>query len=197
MNRAINRTKDTLLEEGSCFPILTLYKKGSPIVVEEDSSLRGVILIKNSDDFEVVSKDFIAEDGEEIHTSHIVFKYGEGVDEKDINRAAKALTRKYEPDMVGLVMSCLYTDNGGDTPIHNNPDTTRLLHAVYYTKESKEGQVIFVPFINRGELPLEQQQASDGVNDPIVYDVTFVDSGWTTSNGKSVRPSINNPYSKR
>jgi hypothetical protein len=197
MNRAVRRSKDTILEDGSVFPMLTLYKKGEPIVVEEDDKLRGVIMIKNSESFEVVSKDFVAADGETIYTAHVLFKYGEGIDEKDINRAAKSLTRKHSPDMVGLVMSCLYTNNGGSIPIHSNPDTARLLHSVYYTPDAQEGQVIFIPFINRGELPVEQQKDSDGINDPIVYDVTFFDSGWTSSKGKSVRPSISNPYSKR
>jgi len=190
----IKRSKDMLLEEGSIFPMLTMYKKGVAMNVDEDQTIKGVVLIKNSSSYGIVSDDYIADDGETIYTSHIVFKYGDGVDERDINRASKALVRKHKPDMVGLVMSCLYTINNDGTPIDINPDTSRLLHSVFYTPVSREGSVIFIPFVNRGELPIEKKKESDGISDAVNFDVSFFDSGWSSTVGKSVKPSIGNPY---
>jgi len=200
MNRAIKRSKDSLLEEGSIYPILILYKKGEAMEVnEEEDKHKGIIFMKNSNSLEVISDAFIADDGETIHTSHIVFSYGDGVSEREINRATKLLTKKYKPDMVGFVMSCLYSNdvNEEGEAVPENPNVAHLIHSVFYIPEVKDGFVLFSPYVNRGELAHHKKKPSDGLSDAINYDISIFDSGWSSSEGKKVRPSISNPYPRR
>jgi len=192
MNRAVRRFKDTLLEEGSVFPVLILYKKGADMQVQGDYP--GVVLIQNSSKFDHMPNDFQACDGLWINISQIVFSYGDGIEEEQMNEVARELTKQHVPDMVGFLMSCLYTGNSDGRSIYLNPDVTRLIHSVFYTPAQNDGKVLFMPYICRGELPLEKQRLANGINDAINYDVTFVDSGWSSSAGKSVKPSIENPY---
>lgn len=199
MNRAVRRAKDTLLQEGTLFPTLILYKQGSAFDadVEKIQKKEGVVHVVNSSNIRLnVSDDFITDEGEEIYTLFVLFKYDENTDERDINRVAKELTREYNPDMVGLVMACLYAEKKPSDPeIYLNPEATRLLHSVFYRPGSEDGRAIFLPYVNRGELPLSEQTYNpDPQEDSVKYDMHFVESAWTPTSFADIRPSIENPY---
>lgn len=193
MTRAVEKSKEMIQQEGTLFPMLILYKKGKSLVVPQSEKVKGIICIQNTEDVDNPSQDFITFDGEQVFTSHIIFKYGDGIDESHINRVAKKLTNKYNPDMVGLIMSCLYTTSEkGNLPIHLDPDSDRVLHAVHYEKGTNAGRVINCPYVFRGEFSDEDK--IEELDKEINFDAVFMNSSWTSSEHCAIKPLLKNPF---
>jgi hypothetical protein len=194
MNRTIARQKDVLLQEGSLFPNLILFKKGEPIFVEEEDT-KGIILVHNSSPSDTLPQANYTDDGETIYVTNVIFEIGDDFTAKDIYRVTKDLVKKYHPDMVGFVMLRVYSEYGQQgLPLHMDPDSVKILNSVFYTDKERDGMAMLVPYIFGGELPLDKKKPANGVHDNINYDITFIDSGWTTTKNNSIRSPFRNPF---
>jgi len=203
MNRAVRRAKDTLQYEGNLYPTVIFYKKGKSLDIDSKDieKYKGIVYSLNSNEQDLpVSDDFTAEDGEEINTHFILFRYDDKFNESYIDKATRYLTKKYQPDMVGLVMACLYVEpNKNNMDIQINPDATKLLHSVYFSSNSSNGRTIFIPYISRGKFPINEQHyiGDEVTGETAKYDMIFVDSAWVPTKFVDIRPSISNPYKGR
>ena len=195
INRFITRAKDTLLQEGAYYPTLALYSKGSPIeILEGTEDIPDSLLVQNTLN-KSVSDDFIAEDGQLIYVSFVVFSFEKDETIESINRAAEMLVEKYKPDMTCFVIPVLFSAKSDGTPVELNPESVRALHGVYYTKQVKDNGAILINYVNRGELA-EDLKEIDPLGDSVNYDITFVESAWVPVSKYPVKPVLSDPFKR-
>jgi len=185
IQRAVDNAKSYLKKTGYMFPTLFFLKKGKPVEIKY--SHKSVIAIETDN--------YDENDPEKIYRTVIGFKITDPEDDEAIFETARKFAYKF--DAIFLVISCLYNewspfDERVTEELQSDPEAIKLLHTCYYLKQEKEGNMLMVPYINRGKLESEVPTLSDK-KEKTKYDVTFTDYFWTPPLSK-IGPKIPNPF---
>jgi len=190
MDWSIKNAQKSVTREGFLYPSLFLLNKGKPIITNYEHP--SILHVDHDED---------THNPNTVYKTIFLFKNITKEDENSINIVAKELTRKTNPDAVGLIMVVLYRELSvkeyknlsKDYQAGLDPESMRAVHGCYYIKADKNPAMILIPFVDRTvTIDLEPEGPDLGIPKP-KRDIIFVESTWRYKD-KSLDPWLKYPY---
>jgi len=214
MGFVIKLSKLLLSKYGSFHPIITLFNKGKelPVTIKfKDLDLlldQKTYIVRDGkvvDKDEGINSDVLGDPiphPEDIYITMLMFKLYSEDNEKRIIDLYTELANKHDPDAISYLNCMLYNEySDPDSVTHLeaavNPDSVRVVHCCYYTRESPRISMCFLPYINKGPIEREVDQFEmSPEEEETQYSVLISDCGWFERDPK-IKPVLPCPYTKQ
>ena len=197
MSLSIGKMLTFMKKYGHHYPVIYVLNRGNPVEMDESED-ENALSILNID--HELKED--TDKPDHIYRTLISMKLQNEKDEENVQRVANLIAQKYEPDVIGLIMPCMYAEYTEENPkipesLDDEPEACTILHACYWRRGEDRGMLTQAPFQTDGthagkeDLPWIAEEG-DAVN----YGVVATPYPWQFENDK-LQSKLRNPWGNK